>query len=128
MPFDNGDFDGAYMLHAGMNIVDKDKLAADVSRVLRSGSLFGVYDIMRTGPGELAYPVPWASSAGLSQVAEPEDYKRALQTAGFEITAERNRRDFALNFFEEFRARNAAAGGPPPLGRYFLWATKHRRR
>ena len=73
MPFGDGAFDGAYMLHAGMNIADKDKLAADVSRVLRSGSLFGVYDIMRTGRGDLAYPVPWASSAGLSQVAEPED-------------------------------------------------------
>jgi ubiquinone/menaquinone biosynthesis C-methylase UbiE len=120
MPFDDGAFDGAYMLHAGMNIADKDKLAADVSRVLKSGSLFGVYDILRTGRGELAYPVPWASSAGLSQVAGPEDYKRALQTAGFEIMSERNRRDFALNFFEELRARGAAAGGPPPLGLHLL--------
>jgi ubiquinone/menaquinone biosynthesis C-methylase UbiE len=120
MPFDDGTFDGAYMLHAGMNIADKDALAAEVSRVLKPGSLFGIYDVMRTGPGEITYPVPWATNAGLSQVAEPECYKRALQTAGFAIIAERNRRDFALNFFEELRARSAAAGGPPPLGLHLL--------
>jgi ubiquinone/menaquinone biosynthesis C-methylase UbiE len=58
MPFNDGAFEGAYMLHAGMNIAAKDKLAADVSRVLKSGSLFGVYDIMRTGPGELPILFP----------------------------------------------------------------------
>ncbi len=120
MPFDDGTFDGAYMLHAGMNIADKDRLAAEVSRVLKPGSLFGIYDIMRTGRGELAYPVPWASSAGLSQAAEPKCYKSALQAAGFEIASERNRSDFALNFFEELRARSSAAGGPPPLGLHLL--------
>ena len=30
---------------------------------LRPGGTFAVYDVMRTGPGELAYPVPWAETA-----------------------------------------------------------------
>jgi ubiquinone/menaquinone biosynthesis C-methylase UbiE len=120
MPFADSSFDGAYMLHVGMNIVDKEKLALEVARVLRPGSLFGIYDVMRTGPGELAYPVPWATSPDLSAVAEPERYKEALQAAGFAVTAEHNRRDFALAFFAEFRAKTAAAGGPPPLGLHLL--------
>jgi hypothetical protein len=56
----------------------------------------------------------------LSAVAEPERYKEALQAAGFAATAERNRRDFALAFFAELRAKTAAAGGPPPLGLHLL--------
>ena len=120
MPFADSSFDGAYMLHVGMNIVDKEKLGFEVARVLRPGSLFGIYDVMQTGPGELAYPVPWATSPDLSAVAEPERYKEALQAAGFAVTAERNRRDFALAFFAELRAKTAAAGGPPPLGLHLL--------
>jgi ubiquinone/menaquinone biosynthesis C-methylase UbiE len=120
MPFTDRGFDGAYMLHVGMNIDDKEKLASEVARVLRPNSRFGIYDVMRTGPGDLAYPVPWATTADLSAAAEPERYKKALQKAGFTVIAERNRRDFALAFFAELRARTAAADGPPPLGLHVL--------
>jgi SAM-dependent methyltransferase len=120
LPFAEGSFDGAYMLHVGMNIEDKEKLADEVARVLRSGSVFGIYDVMRTGPGDLAFPVPWATTAGLSAVADSDRYKSALQGAGFDILAERNRRDFALAFFADLRAKTAAAGGPPPLGLHVL--------
>jgi ubiquinone/menaquinone biosynthesis C-methylase UbiE len=120
MPFADGSFDGAYMLHVGMNIDDKEKLASEAARVLRPGAVFGIYDVMRTGPGELDFPVPWATHAGLSVVAEIDRYKQALQMAGFKILAERNRRDFALAFFAEMQANVAAAGGPPPLGLHVL--------
>jgi hypothetical protein len=82
--------------------------------------VFGIYDIMRIAPGDLAYPVPWATAPDLSAVAGPRQYKSALEAAGFRVTAERNRRDFALAFYEELRAKNAAAGGPPPLGLHLL--------
>jgi SAM-dependent methyltransferase len=120
MPFTERSFDGAYMLHVGMNIEDKEKLAGEVARVLRPGSVFGIYDVMRTGPGGLAFPVPWAATAGLSAVADSDRYKGALEKAGFDILAERNRRDFALAFFADLRAKTAAAGGPPPLGLHVL--------
>lgn len=120
MPFAESHFDGVYMLHVGMNIEDKERLATEVARVLRPNSVFGIYDVMRIGPGDLTYPVPWAATADLSAVAEPNRYKNALERAGFAITAERNRRDFALEFFADLRARTAAAGGPPPLGLHVL--------
>ena len=120
MPFADGAFDGAYMLHVGMNIEDKAKLCAEVGRVLRPGALFGIYDIMKTGDGELTFPVPWATTAASSAVAEPGQYRNALQAAGFTVTAELNRRDFAAAFFDQLRARTMAAGGPPPLGLHVL--------
>jgi hypothetical protein len=36
------------------------------------------------------------------------------------VIAELNRRDFAIAFFDQFRARTMAAGGPPPLGLHVL--------
>jgi hypothetical protein len=87
---------------------------------LRPTSSFGIYDVMRTGRGDLAYPVPWATSPDLSALAEPEQYRKALQKAGFTVIAERNRRDFALAFFTELRAKAVSAGGPPPLGLHVL--------
>ena len=60
LPFADSTFDGAYMLDVAMNIADKAKLCSEVSRVLRKGLRFGIYDVMRTGGGELAYPVAWA--------------------------------------------------------------------
>jgi ubiquinone/menaquinone biosynthesis C-methylase UbiE len=117
MPFDAGTFDAAYMLHVGMNIADKTGLFAEVARVLVQGGIFGVYDVMRIGIDELVYPVPWAETPETCAVASPNDYKAALRTAGFEISAEHNRWDFAIAYFERMRTRAAEAGGGTPLGR-----------
>ena len=120
MPFPNEAFTSGYMLHVGMNIEDKASLCAEVHRVLRSGALFGIYDVMRIGDADLIYPVPWATTAETSFVASVEHYKRALQAVGFTVVAERNRHEFALTFFEQLRAKTQAASGPPPLGLHLL--------
>jgi SAM-dependent methyltransferase len=62
LPFEVGTFDGAYMLHVGMNIADKPKLFAEVRRVSKPSGLFGIYDVMRERDGNLIYPVPWAEA------------------------------------------------------------------
>ncbi len=113
-------FDKAFMLHVGMNIADKFALAAELLRVLRPGGMLGVYDVMRVGDGELTYPVPWATSAEGCAVGSPDEYRGALEKAGFRITAERNRRDFALEFFARLQASASAAEGLPPLGLHIL--------
>jgi ubiquinone/menaquinone biosynthesis C-methylase UbiE len=120
MPFPNDQFTGGYMMHVGMNIEDKTRLCAEIHRALRPGASFGIYDVMRIGEGDLIYPVPWATTAETSFVASVEQYKQALQAAGFTIVAERNRHKFALTFFEQLRAKTLAASGPPPLGLHIL--------
>ncbi len=120
MPFEDAAFDGAYMFHVGMNIADKATLFAEAYRVLRPGAEFGIYDVMQTGDGELTFPVPWAMTAENNAAASPAAYKEHLTAAGFTIAAERDRRDFALDFFAQLRAKLHAAGGPPPLGVHIL--------
>lgn len=113
-------YDGAYMLHVGMNIESKASLASEIFRVLRPGARFGIYDVMRTGDGELIFPVPWAQDEAGSSVESLETYTAALEQAGFRVVATRNRRDFALNFFKQLKANAASANGPPPLGLHIL--------
>ncbi|MBS0562319.1 MAG: methyltransferase domain-containing protein [Proteobacteria bacterium] len=119
LPFEDASFDGAALLHVGMNIPDKAALFAGARRVLRPGGTFAVYDIMRVGEGDLAYPVPWATDAAASFVETPASYRAALEGAGFAIAAERDRVGFALDFFRALRAR-MAQGGAGALGLHIL--------
>lgn len=120
LPFEDATFDGAFMMHVGMNIADKQALCAEVARVLKPGARFGVYDIMKTNDEDLVYPVPWATTPETSWVAAPQTYRAAFEDNGFTIASENNRRDFAMEFFAKAKAANEAAGGPPPLGLHVL--------
>ena len=120
MPFQDNTFDGGYMLHVGMNIEDKSSLFSEIYRVLKPGASFGVYDVMRQNDGELIYPVPWATDNSTSKLSTPTHYKKNLSDAGFNISNEKCRHDFALEFFKQLRAKTEANGGPPPLGLHTL--------
>lgn len=120
LPFDAGCFDGAFMMHVGMNIQDKQTLIAEVSRVLKPGAKFGIYDIMKTNDEELIYPVPWATTSETSWLASPEDYRSAFERNGFAVVEENNRRAFAMEFFKKMKAAGDAAKSPPPLGLHVL--------
>jgi len=120
LPFEPGSFDHAYMLHVGMNIEDKEQLFANIGRVLKPGGLFAIYDIMATSDDAPSYPVPWASEAAISHLASPEDYEQSLSRADFDVISSESRRDFALEFFKEMKAKSEANGGPPPLGLHTL--------
>ena len=64
-------------------------------------------------------PVAWADTSAMSLLADPATYRRALETAGFEVVTEEDRRDLALEFFRRMAAR-VAEHGPPPLGIHVL--------
>lgn len=119
LTFGDNTFDGAYMMHVGMNIDNKARLFSEVFRVLRRGAWFGVYDVMRMAEGELIYPVPWAASPATSAVSSPAHYKEALRSAGFMVDRERNRQDFAIDFFRRI-AKAGASKERPPLGPHIL--------
>jgi ubiquinone/menaquinone biosynthesis C-methylase UbiE len=123
MPFESAAFDRASMIHVGMNIADKDALFREVRRVLKPGALFAVFDLVRTAPGPLSYPLPWAATEETSFVSTANDYRDALQRAGFRLQRERGRRDYAIEFTER---RNAllTQDGPPLLGLQLLIGEK----
>lgn len=103
LPFDDGAFDAAMMIHVGMNIPDKEAVFEQVRRVLVPGSTFVLYEQMRCGDGELPYPMPWAVDERSSFVESPHQYAHQLTTAGFEVVDTVNR-------------SREVTGGPRPGG------------
>lgn len=119
LSFETGTFDRAYMIHVGMNIADKAGVFREVRRVLKPGGMFVIFDILRCGAGEVAYPVPWAASAETSFVADVSSYREALQKAGFRVAREKARRAYGIEFTERAIAR-AAQDGQPALSLHLL--------
>lgn len=108
LDFEAGRFRRAMMLHVGMNLPDLAAVFGEVRRVLADGGLFGLFEQVRTGPGELTYPLPWAAEESSSFLVDLPTMTRALTAAGFVV--------------EEVEDRTAAvpevatpAPGPPPL-------------
>jgi SAM-dependent methyltransferase len=102
LPLADATYDAAVMIHVGMNIPDKQAVFAEVHRVLEPGGLFAVYEQMRTNPGDLPYPLPWAEDERSSFVESADDYTRQLEAVGFSI--------------DEVEDRTASTLGPPPAG------------
>lgn len=128
LPFEPATFDGAYMLHVGMNIADKPGIFREVRKVLKTRARFTIFDIVfganaKGGNAGLQYPVPWAASEETSFVASMNDYRDALQNARFEIVEERPRTEFSIAFMERAMAR-IAQGGPPVVGLQLLMGEK----
>jgi len=115
MPFDTDTFDRAMMLHVGMNITDKQTLMAEAARVLTSGGLFCVYDMMQVRDGEITFPLPWASDASVSAVVPPDAYIVAAAKAGFALQARHDGTAAAKPFIDHVMAtKPAPAPGAPP--------------
>ena len=124
MPFEKETFDGALMLHVGMNIDDKVQLFTEVYRLLRPGAFFAIYDVLRINAGKLLYPVPWAAEGSTCRLSVIDEYKQALNLVGFSGTRVNNRRDFALKLFNKMRAKKEGGGGLPSLGLHTLMEEK----
>ena len=90
MPFSSGTFDGAYMIHVGMNLQDKAGVFREVARVLKRGGRFAIFDIMLKESESLEFPMPWAVNAATSFVSNVEDYRQALESSSFRVDHQRS--------------------------------------
>lgn len=84
IPHASGEFDVAWMQHAGMNIPDKPGLVREVRRVLRPGGKFAFYEVFGRPGARLAYPLPWADDAGLNFLVSERAFRRELSRASFQ--------------------------------------------
>ena len=119
LPFDDDSFDGAWTQHVTMNLPDKDRLFAEVARVLRPGGIFVQYEIIQGSGEPLTYPVPWARSPETSFVGTEEELRRGARRAGFRETFWQDTTDQAEAFFVGILEKMDKAG-PPPLGLHIL--------
>lgn len=113
LPFKDEFFDCVWTQHATMNIADKEKLYAEIRRVLRPQGRFVFYDIFEGNGEPVHIPVPWASKPEISFLWKPKKIRALLQESGFR---EKMWEDVTERCREWFRRRmaQAASGAPQP--------------
>jgi MPBQ/MSBQ methyltransferase len=109
LPFADGTFDVVWSQNTLMNIQSKDRLFAEIYRVLRDDGVFAFEAILAGAAApDIHYPVFWASSASLSFLVTPHELRALLDAAGLReriwenttartIANQKKRRQAALN-------------------------------
>jgi ubiquinone/menaquinone biosynthesis C-methylase UbiE len=109
LPFGEAEFDAAMTIHVAMNIAAKDRMYAEVRRVLKPGGRFAVYDVLQGEGGEVLFPVPWAREPSISHLATPSAMESLLAGAGFRILTVNDSTEESLEWFKAMAARMAQA-------------------
>jgi SAM-dependent methyltransferase len=97
LPFDDGHFDA-----------DRTRLYREIRRVLKSGGMFAIFDIV-LNDGEPHYPVPWARTPATSFLLTAAATRAAIEPAGFRSLAWHDDTEAAKAWIAQLRA-----SGPPP--------------
>ena len=119
LPFADASFDLVWSQNAAMNIADRDRLYAEMRRVLKPAGRLAIQDVAAGPGGEPYYPTPWAKDKSISFLFPPQVTREKLERAGFRVlawhdpTAESLQQALA-------RAKALEAGTLPPLGLHIL--------
>lgn len=83
MLFKDSMFDVAWVQNVGMNIQDKQKLYAEISRVLKPGGRFAFQEMTAGDDGPLDFPLPWAKDSSGNFLLSSKKMKNMLEELGF---------------------------------------------
>jgi sarcosine/dimethylglycine N-methyltransferase len=121
MPHPDASFDAVWMQHSSMNIADKERLYAEIHRVLRPGGHLALHEIMAGPVAPIHFPVPWARGPEISFLRPPEEVRALTASIGFDESAWVDDTASALRWFRERLATaDAASGELPPLGLHLV--------
>ena len=124
VPHPDASFDAVWMQHSSMNIADKERLYAEIHRVLRPGGHLALHEIMAGPVAPIHFPVPWARGPEISFLRPPEEVRALIANVGFEESAWIDETTSAIRWFRErLAAADAASGELPPLGLHLVLGT-----
>jgi SAM-dependent methyltransferase len=118
LPFDSASFDIVWSQNAAMNIADRDRLYAQMRRVLVGGGRLALQEVAAGPGGAPHFPVQWARKSAISFLFSPETTRAKLESAGFRVVVWRDTTEEALAA-AAVRARRAVES-PPPLGTHLI--------
>ena len=122
MPFEDGSFDVAWTQHSGMNIPDKERLYAEIARVLRPGGRLALHEIVAGEKQPIVFPVPWATTQEMSFLRPVEEMRSLIRDAGFREVAWVDVSRLTQEEWERNRMAEAAEpSGPPPIGLHLIF-------
>jgi SAM-dependent methyltransferase len=84
IPFADDSFDVVWMQNVGMNIADKQKLYAEIHRVLKPGGRFAFQEMVAGETAATYFPLPWASDPADNSLVPAADMVAVLIQAGLE--------------------------------------------
>jgi ubiquinone/menaquinone biosynthesis C-methylase UbiE len=119
LPFADASFDLVWSQNAAMNIADRDRLYAEMRRVLAPAGRLALQEIAAGPGGEPLYPTPWASDKSISFLSTPEATRAALERIGLRAVAWQDTTEEALE--QQMARTKALETGPlPPLGLHII--------
>ena len=119
MPFADAGFDLVWSQNAAMNIADRDRLYAEMRRVLTPSGRLALQEIAAGPGGEPFYPTPWASDKSISFLVTPQATRAALERIGFRAVAWQDTTEEALQQ-QMARTKALETGSLPPLGLHII--------
>ena len=112
LSFGENQFDAAMTIHVAMNIKDRDRVYAEAKRVIRSGGVFAIYDVLQGEGGDVLYPVPWARDSHISHLATTDQMTALLANAGFKLLEVTDSTEQNQSWFERMASKTAARISP----------------
>jgi SAM-dependent methyltransferase len=118
LPFVDGEFSVVWTQHMSMNIADKQRLYAEMRRVVPPGGRLAFFDIL-AGPNQpIHFPVPWATDERVSFLASALETQAIIASAGFRTQLWE---DVTENAISSYKAASAAPPEKrPPLGMHLV--------
>jgi SAM-dependent methyltransferase len=83
LPFADASFDAVWMQNVGMNIADKQKLYAEIYRVLKPDGRFAFQEMAAGETATSYFPLPWATDPADSCLVTAEEMRTLLGECGF---------------------------------------------
>jgi len=105
-------FDVVWSQNVAMNIADRDRLYAEMHRVLKPGGKLGLQEVAAGPGGPPHYPVQWARTPSISFLYSQQATRASLEMAGFRVLVWQDTTAAAL---ASAVARAGSAVGPPPV-------------
>jgi len=113
LPFEAAAFDVVWTQHMTMNVADKDRLYAELARVLRPGGRLVSYEVVAGPAGQAPhFPVPWADRESISFLESAADMRRRLEGSAARVMEWQDRSEAAQTFFTRLLERTRGEGAP----------------
>jgi MPBQ/MSBQ methyltransferase len=98
--------------NVAMNIADRERLYAEMHRVLKPGGKLALQEVAAGPGGPPHYPVQWARTPTISFLYSQEAARTKLEMAGFRVLVWQDTTEAAR---AAAVARAGRAAGPPPV-------------
>ena len=119
--FESNSFDGAWSIHVGMNIKNKNVFYNQLFQVLKPNTKLVIYDVVVSNKqGEVAYPMPWANESSTSFLVTEQELIEQANKVGFEVLQSIDMSKESLDFASQFIRKTKEAGSPPATGIHIL--------